>query len=84
MVRNVILQETSTYCDNQGYLLIFHLFSTGATAIGSGFFSTSELTPAITRVQCTGSETSLNDCPSTPTTSCSSSNDAAVVCQSMV
>ena len=54
-----------------------------ATAIGGGFFSTSELTPAITRVECTGSETSLDDCPSIPTASCSSSNDAAVVCQSM-
>ena len=81
MVRNVILQQT--YRDNQDYLLALHLSCTGATAIGGGFFSTSELTPAITRVECTGSETSLDDCPSNPTTSCSSSNDAAVVCQSM-
>ena len=65
-------------------VMIYNCISTGATAIGGGFFSTSELTPAITRVQCTGSETSLNDCPSAPTTRCSSSNDAAVVCQGMV
>ena len=53
---------------------------TGATVIGSGYFSTSTLTPAQAKVQCTGSEAPLNNCPSTPVTVCSSTNDAAIVC----
>jgi len=53
----------------------------GATGIGSGYFSMSTLTPALAKVQCTGSEAPLNDRPSTPVTVCSSTNDAAVVCQ---
>ena len=52
---------------------------TGATVIGSSYFSTSTLTPALAKVQCTGSEAPLNDC--TPVTVCSSTNDAAIVCQ---
>ena len=54
---------------------------TGATVIGSGYFSMSTLTPAQAKVQCTGSEAPLNDCPSTPVTVCSSTNDAAILCQ---
>ena len=62
---------------------MFPSLCTGATPIGSGFFSSQSLSTIVTAVNCTGSEVSLSQCSYVPVpvedNVCS--HDAAVICQ---
>lgn len=64
--------------------MIFHLLSfLGAIALSGGVFSTSELSIALSFVNCSGDEGSLLNCPSQMLSNCPSMETAAIVCQGL-
>ena len=53
----------------------------GAIALSGGVFSVSELSIALSFVNCSGDEGSLLNCPSQMSSDCPSMESAAIVCQ---
>ena len=73
MVFTLDLQWMHCYNDRSHFL--------GAIALCGGIFSTSELSIALSFVNCSGDEGRLLDCPGQMSSDCPSMEAAAIICQ---